>query len=260
MLRLGTLKKPAVFFMGLCLAASFSIAYANGDWQLMHSTQSCQKAHMESCTANATKNPIHPVAKKKFCKAIKLKKTPPPKHRRMHKSAKKYSRTIATPKEELDLYNSERNNSTHTDRVMRCCRTIPGKIVACEIVNPSDLVENTCTAIVENLNSCQAYSCQAPAAQDPTIKTQWNIVRKSGDRCVISSTTEDMGIKDINGKTLAITQSCEYDKIGIQALIQKFKDSEKRYFHFSTCEHYEGIYNCSFTSNGKSIRDAKIGS
>lgn len=139
--------------------------------------------------------------------------------------------------------------------VKPCANFSPARI-NCQIINPADLVDSTCGKFKEKLTVCEAYSCQAPYALDPTVKTNWQILGKNGDRCIVSNTTEDIGIKDSDGRALPITQMCEYDKLGVVGLIERFIDQDGRYYHYSTCRHFEGIHNCTTNSRGRPIKDA----
>ncbi len=181
------------------------------------------------------------------------------------KTVKKSTHTTSAPKkgktaaevEEIPTYPSmQRAGCKDHPELVKDCWSIPDQQVACRVVYPADLIDNTCTEFSDKLTNCEAYACQSASAQDPTVKTQWQIVKASGDRCIVSSTTDNIGIKDEDGTPLPITQTCEYDDMGKRALIKRFRDAENRFFHFSTCEHFEGIYNCSFTSDGKAIKDA----
>lgn len=136
------------------------------------------------------------------------------------------------------------------------CDFFPPRRVRCKIINPADIVDSTCMQFIHKLKTCQAGACQAPYSQDPTVKTKWQIHGKNGDRCIVSSTTENIGIKDSNGKPIPVTQMCEYDKQGIKGLIERFIDQTERYYHTSTCDRFEGIHNCTINTRGQTIQDA----
>lgn len=142
------------------------------------------------------------------------------------------------------------------DIVYEFCEPFPPLRVSCEIINPADIVDSNCTQFIHKLRICEAAACQAPYSQDPTIKTKWQIHGKNGDRCIISSTTEDIGIKDSNGKPIPVTQMCEYDKRGVKGLIERFRDQTERYYHTSTCDRFEGIHNCTVNTRGQTIKEA----
>lgn len=133
------------------------------------------------------------------------------------------------------------------------CEPVTVNVIHCPLVNPADIVDSTCREFIVKLRKCEPYICQAPYVLNPSIKTKWEIHGRVGNRCIISNTTEDMGIKNDDGKAIPITQTCEYDSIGMTALIKRFVDMDKEYFHFSTCEYNRGIHNCTFSTRGKPI-------
>lgn len=130
------------------------------------------------------------------------------------------------------------------------CETFTENRANCKIVNPADLIESTCRQFADKLQACEAYTCQAPYVLNPTVKAKWQIHGKNKDRCIVSNTVEDIGIKNDDNIPKPMTQMCEYDSIGIKGLIQQFADFDNRYYHFSTCKHFEGIYNCTFKLGG----------
>ena len=71
---------------------------------------------------------------------------------------------------------------------------------------PGDIVEFNCQEFKEKAKVCESYTCQTPYNQDPTVKTEWKIIEKKGNRCLISNTTDDMGLKDTSGKPKPITK------------------------------------------------------
>lgn len=137
------------------------------------------------------------------------------------------------------------------------CAPLPCVIVKCKVIFPGDIQETLCHDFKKKLHTCEADSCFSAYVQDPTLKTTWKIIGKKGNRCVISSTSEDVGLLDDNRNPIPMTQTCEYDKIGINALIKRFNDMVKGYYHFTTCERGVGIHNCSITSNDKPIQKAR---
>jgi len=265
------LKKTGVLLFSIILACSISIVNANGeDYRVFKGG----KTHAAQAQAKSCKS--HSIKKKTKKQSIPLKRTkvhhPIKKHVKKRVCFKKGSakkQSIASNQTPLPRESEEtiegfhnqgkdscKGSSCNEYPIVRKCARLPKRIVNCERVNPSDLIENTCKDFSDKLKNCEAYSCQAAYTQDPSIKTKWEIVQKSGDRCIVSSTTEDVGIKDINDNPLPITQKCEYDETGIQGLILRLKDNQDRYYHFTTCQHFEGIYNCSVKSRGLSIQDA----
>lgn len=141
-------------------------------------------------------------------------------------------------------------------KIVPCPPFCPDTIV-CKIVNPADIQDNTCAEFPQMLKTCQPYTCMAPNSQDPTVRTWWKIHKKIGNRCVVSNTTDTIGIKDEDEQPLPVTQICEYDKIGVQALLVRFADLNREYFHYSTCAHFRGVHNCSFHIRDKVIRSIK---
>lgn len=138
----------------------------------------------------------------------------------------------------------------------KCC-PFPPRIVACRTINPANIIDSTCKEFPQKIRTCQPYTCQAPSSQDPYVKTIWQIHQKVGNRCVVSNIIDSVGIKDENGEEIPITQICEYDKIGVIALMKRFADMEKEFYHFSTCENFRGVHNCTYHANGKVFRRIK---
>lgn len=138
------------------------------------------------------------------------------------------------------------------------CPILPPPRVRCEIIFPGDLQENLCCEFKRKLITCEPYSCFAPYSQDPSVRTTWEIHGKNAGRCVISSTTENVGLTDRKDNPVPITLTCEYDIIGINALIKRFNDIDKRYYHFTTCERGVGIHNCTMTSKGVPLKKIKF--
>ncbi len=215
---LGYLRNVKISLLIILLACPITMAYANGD---LDNDEQCR------------------VLKPKKCYSTHVKKHK--KHR-----AKKYTHRL-----ENDIGDDtvgERQTNCKESIIRGYCEPFSPIRVDCQMINPGDLVDFTCDAFSEKIQGCEAYTCQAPYVLNPSVKTTWQIQGKRGDRCIVSSITEDVGIKDNHGAPIPFTQTCEYDKIGIKGLIQRFNDLEKRYFHFSTCEHFEGIHNCIFKS------------
>lgn len=119
---------------------------------------------------------------------------------------------------------------------------------------PINMVEFTCDQFKDKSKDCGDYVCQTPYNLDPTIKTEWKIVGKNGNRCVISNTTSDMGLKDDNDNPKPITKTCEYNQVGIETLNTMMSDIQAGYFE-SLEDNMAGVYDCKFTSNGKPIND-----
>lgn len=119
---------------------------------------------------------------------------------------------------------------------------------------PINMVEFTCTQFNDKSKGCDDYVCQTPYNLDPTIKTEWKIVSKSGDRCIISNTISDMGLKDDNDNPKPVTKTCEYNQAGIAALNTMMSDMQAGYFE-SPEDNMAGAFNCKFTSNGQPIND-----
>ncbi len=135
----------------------------------------------------------------------------------------------------------------------------PAVFAATVIIEPKpiDTVEFTCNDFKQKTKTCATYTCQTPFYRDPTVKMTWKIEGQKDSRCVISYTTYDLGLKDENDNTLPITQTCEYDEDGIKTLRKFMDDMEKGYFHPILGEDNndtQGIYNCTFTSNGKPVK------
>jgi hypothetical protein len=230
---LGYFRNVRLSLLVISLTCPVPMAYANGDY---NNDGQCLPCKPTKCySAPAKKHKKH-VAKK---------------HHHRHRSVEM---SDLPNKIESDIENDsesqgriEKNNCK--ERIIKgYCEPFPPIQVNCKTINPSDLVDFTCDAFSEKIQSCEAYTCQAPYVLDPSIKTTWQIQGKSGDRCIVSNTTEDIGMKDKDGAPVPLTQTCEYDAIGIKGLVRRLNDLEKRYFHFSTCEHFEGIHNCTFKS------------
>jgi len=137
------------------------------------------------------------------------------------------------------------------------CAPLPCSIVKCKVIFPGDIQETLCHEFKQKLRTCEVDSCFSAYVQDPTLKTTWKIIGKKGDRCVVSSTSEDVGLMDDNRNPIPMTQTCEYDQIGINALTKRLNDMVNGYYHFTTCERGVGMHNCSITSNGKPIQKAR---
>lgn len=139
--------------------------------------------------------------------------------------------------------------------VVKCCPPLPPPIVKCVPIFPGDLQEDLCRCeFVHKLKTCEPYRCFAPSSQNPSVRTTWEIHGKSANRCVISSTTDYVGLTDKFDRAVPITLTCEYDAVGINALIKRFNDMDKKYYHFTTCERGVGMHNCTITSDGKPLR------
>lgn len=121
-------------------------------------------------------------------------------------------------------------------------------------LKPRNTVEFTCTQFKEKAAKCEPYTCQTPFSLDPTIKTEWEIMAIQDDRCTVSYTTNDIGLKDSEKNPIPITQTCDYDAIGIQKLIDLMDDMENGYFRIFAGENSEGAYNCKLTSQGKPLQ------
>ncbi len=117
---------------------------------------------------------------------------------------------------------------------------------------PINMEEFTCTEFATKSKNCEAYVCQTPYNLDPTISTEWKIIGKKGDRCLISNTTNDVGLKDEHDQPKPVTKTCEYDKTGIANLNRTMDDMKKGYFELPS-ENPEGLFECAFTSNGRPI-------
>jgi hypothetical protein len=135
------------------------------------------------------------------------------------------------------------------------CPNFPIRRILCEIINPADIVDSNCGEFIKKLQTCEAYTCFAPYTQDPTIRTKWQIHGKNGNRCIVSNTTDDIGLKDPDGNPIPVTQMCEYDQRGIRGLIERFNDQKERYYHFLTCDRFEGIHNCNINSRGRTLKE-----
>jgi hypothetical protein len=231
---LGYLRNVQLSLLVISLTCPVSMAYANSD---ADNDEKCMFYNTKLC-------PSVPVKKHKRHRKHRTQKN----HRHIEKSS------VANKMENEIEFNIPNRRSCKESVIWGYCEPFPPLKVNCEIINPSDLVDFTCDAFSDKVQSCEVYSCQAPYVLDPSVKTTWKIHGKSGDRCIISNTTENIGIKDDNEKPMPLTQICEYDQTGIEGLIQRFSDLENRYFHFSTCEHFEGIYNCTFKSGGVPIK------
>lgn len=132
---------------------------------------------------------------------------------------------------------------------------------------PKDLVEFTCQDFADRVIDCQPYKCQAPYAQDPSIKTEWEIVKKAKDRCIIMDTTEDIGLRDDRDQPVPVTRTCEYNEEAIDDLIKHLEDIELGFFASTSSTKDDGKFNCEFTANGialqekdyaKSLRDESL--
>ncbi len=121
--------------------------------------------------------------------------------------------------------------------------------------NPKDVVEFTCKNFTEKSKNCESYTCQTPYNLDPSVKTKWEILGKNNNRCTISHTTDDIGLKDENDNPIPITKTCDYDETGIQNLNTLFDDMQANYFS-ATSDIEEGAYNCMLTSNGQPIKSS----
>jgi len=117
---------------------------------------------------------------------------------------------------------------------------------------PVNMVDFTCNQFQEKSKSCESYTCQTPYNLDPTIPTEWKIMGKNNDRCMISNTTSDIGLKDDNDNPKPVTKTCEYDQTGIENLNGMMSDMQAGYFG-SPADNTSGIFNCKFTSNGQPI-------
>ena len=116
-------------------------------------------------------------------------------------------------------------------------------------------VEFTCQEFQEKAKNCENYTCQTPYYLDPSVKTKWEILDKDNNRCKISHTTDNMGLKNEDGDPMPITKTCSYDDTGIQNLNSLFDDMQANYFSANT-ETVEGAYDCVLTSNGEPIQSS----
>jgi len=231
----------------ILLSFPFSFAVANGDCN----TKNCAVIDIEEHKT------------KKVIKQIKPKpeKCITPRHKKKHRRRVKrhIPRVVEIIETKISIPHPVKpfcKTDCEPEELVNCER-FPDKVINCGIINPSDIVDFTCSDFPKKLKNCEPYACQAPYVLDPSFNTQWQILGKTtGGRCIVANTTEGMGIKDENGKLIPITQTCEYDEIGTKGLIRRFKDMQRGYYHFSTCEHYYGIHNCTFKSLGKSIEAA----
>lgn len=237
---LGYFRNVQLSFLVIALTCYVSMAYAGGDY-----------GNDEACSYNTTVCPSTPDKKYK-----RHRKECTQKSRHYHRHVEKPGvlKSNEIESESAESLRAPKNSGCNDSIVGRYCEPLPPIRVNCKTINPSDLVDFTCDGFSDKAQSCEPYSCQAPYVLDPTVQTTWQIHGKTGNRCLISNTTEDIGIKDDNEMPVPLTQMCEYDDIGIKGLIQRFSDVEKRYFHFSTCEHFEGVYNCTFKSGGTPIK------
>lgn len=199
------------------------------------------------------------------CEYIEINKPEPhhyTKKHKTHKSKKHRHSKVESMTSDIEVTEEASNteqffSGTHPKIYKKCVYTPEGR-VECKVLNPADIVDFTCDDFTKKLDTCEAYTCQAPYVLDPTVKTQWKIMDKNAERCVISNTTEDVGLKDKEGKPIPITQTCEYDELGIEGLKERFLDMQTRYFHYSNKQHSEGIHNCTFKSRGIPIRTLKL--
>ncbi|HQW58402.1 MAG TPA: hypothetical protein PK583_05565 [Gammaproteobacteria bacterium] len=241
---LGYLRKAQLSLFVISLTCPVTMAYANGDFgndndkqRTVSNTKKCYSTHVK-------KHKKHHAKKHSHANGVA---------RKSHVSNKAEDDIENDIENDMGSEDGGKNRNCKESIIKGYCEPFPAIRVDCKTINPADLVDFTCDAFPDKIQSCEAYTCQAPYVLDPTVKTTWQIQGKSGDRCIVSSITEDIGIKDNDGAPVPLTQTCEYDEIGIKGLIRRFNDLEKRYFHFSTCEHFEGIHNCTFKSGGANV-------
>ena len=120
---------------------------------------------------------------------------------------------------------------------------------------PINLVDFTCFDFSQKAQACEKYTCQTPYYLDPTVTTEWQITGKNNNRCVITSTTADIGLKDDNDMPKPVTKTCEYDETGIRVLGERMNDMKQGYFELPS-ENTKGVFNCTFTSNGQPLEEA----
>lgn len=233
---LGYLRNAQLSLLVILLTCPVTVVYANGDY---NNDEQCLPCNVKKCYSAPVK---------------KHKKQCAKKHHHRHRAVGKSNKIESDIEDDTEAEGGRANRDCKEHIIKGYCEPFPPIRVDCKTINPADLVDFTCDAFSEKIQSCQAYTCQAPYVLDPSVKTTWQIQGKSGDRCIVSSTTEDIGIKDDDGAPVPLTQTCEYDEIGIKGLIRRFNDLERRYFHFTTCEHFEGIHNCTFKSGDMSIK------
>ncbi len=118
---------------------------------------------------------------------------------------------------------------------------------------PKDIVEFTCNDFTQNALDCIPYSCQAPYMLDPTVATQWQIIEHKQNRCVISDTTNDIGLKDYHGKSVPVTRTCQYTAEGVEELTYLLEDIEAGFFKASMGSQDDGAFQCTFTANGEPL-------
>ena len=121
--------------------------------------------------------------------------------------------------------------------------------------DPKNTAEFTCNDFQEKAKNCENYTCQTPYSLDLSVRTQWEILGKDNQRCKISHTIDNMGLKDENGNPMPITKTCNYDEIGIQKLNNLFDNMQGNYFPANT-EIVEGAHDCTLTSNGQPIHSS----
>jgi len=230
---LGYLKKAQLSLLVILLTYPVTMAYANDDFD---NDEQCAVSNTQKCYSTSAKHKKHRAKK----------------HR--HRAVGKSNKIESDIEDDTESEGGRRSRNCKEHIIKGYCEPFPPIRVDCKTINPADLVDFTCDAFSEKIQSCEAYTCQAPYVLDPSVKTTWQIQGKSGDRCVVSSTTADIGMKDDNGAPVPLTQTCEYDEIGIKGLIRRFNDLENRYFHFTTCEHFEGIHNCTLKSGDTPVQ------
>ncbi len=128
-------------------------------------------------------------------------------------------------------------------------------INADEIVEnpPGNMTEFTCTDFKVNADKCISYSCQTASNVDPSTTISWKIIGSQNNRCLISSTTNDVGLKDDNGNPKPITKTCEYDDAGVNHLEDLMDQLENEYFNPESSAFTDGTYNCQITSNDEPL-------
>jgi hypothetical protein len=119
---------------------------------------------------------------------------------------------------------------------------------------PDNIVEFTCQDFSEHADRCDNYTCDTPSVLDPTIKMTWAILSAQGNRCLISYTTADVGLKTSDGNPEPITKVCEYDANGISQLNNLMEQIQNGYFIPSTLSDLDGSYNCSLNSAGDPLK------
>ncbi len=123
-----------------------------------------------------------------------------------------------------------------------------------ETYMPRDMIEFTCNEFEQKVKDCESYTCKTPSVLDPTLTTEWKVIEKKNERCVISNTISDVGLKNENGDPKPVTKTCEYDAAGIVELTQLMGQLSSGYFSTSDAGDMQGTHNCTITSDGSPIK------